>query len=103
MLGTISGFVRALGAFASIASPTQAPRIQQYVNKTADLIDLATAGTSAWDRAQEKLESDTKTMMQWVDTGYEPTEADFDAIEGRIDELHDRFAALRKTPPTESP
>lgn len=94
-LSTISMFVRALGAFASLVPVEQAGRVTDYSNKAANLIDLAAAGQSQVEHVRVKLEGDAKTMQQWVDAGYEPTDADFDALEAHIDELHDRYQAAK--------
>lgn len=98
-LAIMAGFVRALGSVAGLATPQNAERISTYANKTANMIDLVETGRLAVDKAQSKMESDTKTMQQWVDAGYEPSDTDFDSLEGRIDELHDRYqAAGNQTP-----
>lgn len=92
-LSTISMFVRALGAFAAFAPANKADKVVQYTNKAANLIDLADSGRLAFEHAQVKLASDAEQMQRWVDTNYEPTDADFDALEANIDELHDRYQA----------
>lgn len=99
-LTIVAGFVRALGSVAGLATPQNAERISTYANKAADLINLAEQGRLGYEHAQAKLESDTKTMEQWVAQGYEPGDADFDALEGRINELHDRYqqSAQPETP-----
>jgi len=101
-LATTALFVRALGALAGAAPESVRPRITAYTKKTADMLDAATVGTAAFVQAQQKMRNDSLTMQGWVQSGYEPTEADFDSLEGRIDELHERFQAQRKDPPPDS-
>jgi hypothetical protein len=94
-LGTVAMFVRALGSFAAFAPPAQAEKISSYANKAANVIELAGTAQASIVDAQAKLEADAEHMQRWVDTEYEPTEADFDQLEAGIDELHDRFQAAK--------